>query len=271
MANAPQYPARPQPGRPGPAPQGRPYPPQYGAPARPRPAAPYGAQMGNQYGQGSPYARPQNAPMRPVAQPAFEEEETSGSKEKYTRRPMAFFVFLMSLLFLAVVVVSYFAESIYADLVLYKNLQFGKNISFIDPIFGLLNVIKPGIIASTYYDLYLVTVKDQIAFQIAFYGLPVAIILAVICAIVLFIKGILAMSGKKDKVKFGFWATFMLVLCIFMAVTAIIANGAGLADSIKPLMGTGAIVNVAYGYYGVLGLSLLAFLFSIFSAGKRKE
>lgn len=267
MANAPMYPPRPPQGRP---PQARPYPPQYGAPQRPRPVAPYGAQMGNQYGQGAPapYGRPMQPPMAPQ-QPIA--EVNSGEKVKYTRKPMAFFVLLMSLLFIGVVVVTYFGKSIYEGLVLYKNLEFSKDISFVDPIFGIINVIKPGFIASNYYDIYLVNIKDLIVLKIAFYGLPAAILLAVISALVLFIKSIIALSGKKDKVKFGFWSLFMFVLCIFIGVVAVIGNGAPLADSLKPLMGQGSILNVGYAYYGAIGLSLLAFLFSIFSAGKRVE
>lgn len=265
MANAPQYPPRPPQGRP---PQARPYPPQYGAPARPRPVAPYGAQIGNQYGQGSPYGRPMQPPMAP--QPPVVEEST-GEKVKYTRKPMAFFVLLMSVLFIAVIVVSYFGKSIYEGLTLYRNLQFEKDISFIDPIFGILNLIKPNIIASNYYDIYLQNITNVPARLIAFYGLPAAILLAVVCALVLFIKSILALSGKKEKVKFGFWTLFMFVLCLFIGVVGIVANGAPLAESLNPLIGKGAILNVGYAYYGAVGVSLLAFIFAIFSAGKREE
>lgn len=272
MANAPMYPPRPPQGRP---PQARPYPPQYGAPARPRPVAPYGAQMGNQYGQGAPYGQGMPPYGRPPMQPPMAPQQpmavSTGEKVKYTRKPMAFFVMLMSLLFIAVVVVSYFGKSIYEGLVLYKNLEFSQDISFVDPIFGIINVIKPGFMASAYYSLYLAEMPNLLAVKIAFYGLPAAIVLAVICALVLFIKSIIALSGKKDKVKLGFWSLFLLVLCIFIGVVAIIANGAPLAESIKPLMGTGAILNVGYAYYGAIGVSLLAFLFTIFSAGKRVE
>lgn len=184
---------------------------------------------------------------------------------------MAFFVLLMSVLFIAVIVVSYFGKSIYEGLTLYRNLQFEKDISFIDPIFGILNLIKPNIIASNYYDIYLQNITNVPARLIAFYGLPAAILLAVVCALVLFIKSILALSGKKEKVKFGFWTLFMFVLCLFIGVVGIVANGAPLAESLNPLIGKGAILNVGYAYYGAVGVSLLAFIFAIFSAGKREE
>lgn len=146
-----------------------------------------------------------------------------------------------------------------------------------DPVLGALTKFAKMDMTSQFYTDCLAPIDGdtKIASLIAFYGMPIAIALALIFALIIFIVAIVAIAKKgvskgyvARKCNIGFLSLLVFLLSLFVAAAAIIWNGAALSASLDFFTGKATNVYAGYGLLGLMGVSLLSFICNLFAYKK---
>jgi hypothetical protein len=149
-----------------------------------------------------------------------------------------------------------------------------KDVYFHDPIFGAIEAWASDYVGklgdSVYYDNYLSTIQtENIAIKISLYVLPAALVLIAIFAVIVVIKALMALFGKKPR-KLGFLSLLTAIFGLFVAGCGVIWNNMGISEIINVFTMNAANVNAAYGLYALIGLPFIAAILSAFAYKKIK-
>lgn len=219
----------------------------------------------------------------PVSAPSYEAPvEVKKEKAKKVLAPgsvkkrgfIVFLVLLFMVVVLAVGVLGFIGLEFTNDYVGIFNTA-GKTVYFHDPIFGAVeawgaDLIEEKLGDSVYYDNYLSTLQtDNVAVKISSYVLPIALVLIALFALIVVIKALVALFGKKAR-KLGFLSLLIAIFGLFVAGCGVIWNNMGISQIISVLTGEAANVNATYGLYALIGLPLIAAILSAFAYKKIK-
>jgi|BioPla2DNA2_1021312.scaffolds.fasta_scaffold00028_3 hypothetical protein len=185
---------------------------------------------------------------------------------------------IFMLLIIAVAAVGYF--DVYPEYVSAFSRTQGETVDQVDmadPVLGALVKFAKMDFDSIFYDDALATIEDEenIGALIAYYGMPVAIALALLIALIIFITALVAI-GKRSiakgyvakKTKFGFLSILLFVLSLFVAAAGIVWNGAGFKEIVGFFTGESSYIQAGYGLYALIGLSLISLIFNLFAYKK---
>lgn len=152
------------------------------------------------------------------------------------------------------------------------------NIDLLDPVFGIVKKLAKADVDSYYYDSYISNMSDQtdIMTKISLYAVPVAALLIIVCALVGFFKGIVALCSKKypnglyKKYKFGFLSIVMLLSALILLVGGIFASGLEIKVILDFILGKTAALSAGYGLYALVILPIITLILSCASYKKAK-
>ncbi|HOB63896.1 MAG: hypothetical protein GX095_05045 [Clostridiales bacterium] len=102
------------------------------------------------------------------------------------------------------------------------------------------------------------------SFMIAYYALPVSIILTLVIAIYVFIKGIAGVSARMKRRKFTYIIFLQLLFTLLGLVSGFVWSGVQLAEIMNYITGS-ASFNLGIGFYALIGIEVLALIFSFFA------
>ncbi|MFW5780114.1 MAG: hypothetical protein ACOCWI_01500 [Bacillota bacterium] len=188
---------------------------------------------------------------------------------------------IFMVIILAVAVVGYFdVLPEYSSAFMVEDGSDVDHVDAADPVLGALVKFMDMDFDSVFYDSALAEIEDEENFGaiIAFYGMPIAIALALLIALIIFIAALAAMGKAAvskgyvaKKTKFGFLSILLFVLTLFVTAAAIVWNGAGLNEIVEFFTGESSYVQAGYGLYALVGLSFLSLIFNLCAFKKVKD
>lgn len=101
-------------------------------------------------------------------------------------------------------------------------------------------------------------------FMIAYYALPVSMILTAVIAIYVLIKAITGIAGKMKRKKFTYIILLQLLFSLFGVVSGFVWSGVAVADFMTYIGGS-SLLAVGIGYFAVLGIEVIAIVLSLFA------
>ena len=109
--------------------------------------------------------------------------------------------------------------------------------------------------------------------MIAYYALPVVMVLGLVVALIFFIRALVSLCTPKRRKLFVLSSVLMLVLSIVGILCGFIWSGLDYADAMVYLnvMELAAPMQVGYGYLIMTVLSLLALIASLFAFRSKKK
>lgn len=152
------------------------------------------------------------------------------------------------------------------------------NIGLLDPVFGLIKKVAKVDMESFYYDSYLSNIAPatEVMTKIALYAVPVAALLLIVCALIGFFKGIMALcaraynNGLYKKYKFGFLSIIMLLSGAILLVGGIFASGLEISVILNFILGKTTALSAGYGLYAFVILPIITLILSCISYKKAK-
>ena len=220
----------------------------------------------------------QNAVQEP--QTTDNDTQTKGKGGKVYVKKRGFFVFVITLLMIAMLAVAVVGtlniESI-SEYVTVHNSE--EKVGLLDPAIGLINsLLGDEIYPSTYQDVIDNAADvDDIKALLPVYATCAAALLIALCLVIGFIKALVALfSGKKKdgyykKFKFGFLSLVIFIGTLLFTVSFVCANGGALSDLVSLVKFNGELPAFGYGLYALLGGSLITFICSCCSYKKAKK
>lgn len=109
-----------------------------------------------------------------------------------------------------------------------------------------------------------------LAYTIAYYGLPVALILTLVIAVYVLIKAIGGIAGKMKRKKFVYIIFLQLLFTLLGAVSGFVWSGAALADFMGFLTDA-TTVSLGIGYLALLGVEVVALVLAFFAYKSKKK
>ena len=109
--------------------------------------------------------------------------------------------------------------------------------------------------------------------MIAYYALPVVMVLGIAIALIFFIRALVSLCTPKRRKLFVLSSVLMLVLSIIGILAGFFWSGLEFADAMVYLnvMAPAAPLQVGYGYLIMTVLSLLALIASLFAFRSKKK
>ena len=108
--------------------------------------------------------------------------------------------------------------------------------------------------------------------MIAYYALPVVLVLGALIAVIFFIRALVALFTTKRRKLFIFSSVLMLLLSIAGIVCGFIWSGADWSEIAGFIpFGGDLAMQVGYGYLILAGMSLLSLIASIFAFRSKKR
>lgn len=118
-------------------------------------------------------------------------------------------------------------------------------------------------------DFYTDCLKDVdslgIEFMIAYYALPVSLILTVIIALYVLIKGISGISTRMKRKKFTYIILLQLLFSLLGVVSGFVWSHVAVADILTFIKGGATTLVLGIGYFALLGVEVLALVLSFFA------
>lgn len=109
----------------------------------------------------------------------------------------------------------------------------------------------------------------EMSVMISYYAIPASIALSLLIAVYILIKSIMSLTNDKRR-KFPYIALVLLLFTLLGVVGGIVWNAQPLASVMGFVTGSGTNLVLGYGYYAIIGIEILALIFSLF-AYKSKE
>jgi len=110
----------------------------------------------------------------------------------------------------------------------------------------------------------------ELVYTIAYYGLPVSLILTLVIAAYVLIKAVSGLAGKMKRKKFVYIIFLQLLFSLLGAVSGFVWSKAALADFMGFLTG-GAAITLGIGYLAILGIEVVALILGIFAYKSKKQ
>jgi hypothetical protein len=110
----------------------------------------------------------------------------------------------------------------------------------------------------------------ELPYMIAYYALPVALILTLVIAVYVLIKSITGLAGHMKRKKFVYIVFLQLLFSLLGAVSGFVWSKAALADFMGFVTG-GTAVYLGIGYLAVLGIETAALILSFFAYKSKKQ
>lgn len=223
--------------------------------------------------------RPQAAPYCDVAS-----DKLPRNRREKKRWPFLLLIAIFTLIII-VMAVAYFIDvpafSAYTSIYTLNgdSPDFETQITLTDTIVGMikcLNIDLP--LESEFYTRYLVgNVEDNIVMTaISLYSVPIAALLVVFFALIGFIKALVAICAKRKsdgfykKIGFGFLSIATFICGAIMVVGGLYAARMEFSNFPAYLTFACPFIHVNYGLYGILGITVLNFIFSCLAYKKGK-
>lgn len=111
----------------------------------------------------------------------------------------------------------------------------------------------------------------EIEFMIAYYALPVSIILTAVIAIYVLIKGLSAITTRMKRKKFSYIILLQLLFSLLGVVSGFVWSRVAVADFINFITGSAATLALGIGYIIVIGIEILALVLSFFAYKSRAQ
>ena len=207
--------------------------------------------------------------------------QTKGKGTKVYVKKRGFFVFVITLLMIAMLAVAVIGtlnlEGVSKYVTIHNSEE--ESVGLVDPVIGLINsLLGDEIYPSAYQDVIdNAAGVDDIKALLPVYATCAAALLIALCLIIGFIKALVALfSGKKKdgyykKFKFGFLSLVIFIGTILFAVSFVCANSGALSDLVSLVKFKGELPAFGYGLYALLGGSLITFICSCCSYKKAKK
>lgn len=124
-----------------------------------------------------------------------------------------------------------------------------------------------------FYEHYMVNLEEAESMQkLAYYGLPVALILGVVIALIYFIRAIVGLCSGKRRKLYVFSGIMMLVVTLVGIVFGFMCTGAEWGSLMSFIsMDNSLEVQLGYGYIIMLVLSVLILIASCFAFRSKKK
>lgn len=104
----------------------------------------------------------------------------------------------------------------------------------------------------------------ELAYMIAYYAMPVALILTLVIAVYVLIKAIGGLAGHMQRKKFVYIIFLQLLFTLLGAVSGFVWSKAALADFMGFLTG-GTSISLGIGYLALLGVEVVALILGFFA------
>ena len=154
-------------------------------------------------------------------------------------------------------------------------------ITLLDPTIGTVKNFLPSLgMESEFFSLYLEGGKlddTTMMTKIGVFAVPVATTVIVICAVIGFLKALVALfSGRKQdgyyrKFKFGFMSILMFLCGLVLVVGGLYFSGLGFDGIVDFLTFKSPAFYAGYGLYAMLGLPILTFIFTCCAYKKARK
>lgn len=190
-----------------------------------------------------------------------------------------FFITLFMLVIIAVAVLG-FIDLSYGAVYVRPGVTEDTDINFylLDPVFGVIKKFADVDLDSYYFDSFVSNLSEntEIMVKVALYAVPAAALLILICALIGFFKGIVAMCSKRQangmykKFKFGFLSLVMLLSALIMLVGGIFASGQEITVILDFILGKTNALCAGYGLYALVVLPIITFILSCIGYKKAK-
>lgn len=182
--------------------------------------------------------------------------------------------FMVLVLVLMVAVLAVYAVSFFEILPLYTRDDIEGGVGLNDIVYSAMLkfrlIDEEEGVTYNYYEDCLADIEnnDSIYQVIAYYGVAVTLIVVAVLAIVNIFKMISALrSNKRKKIGYLLLLTFLFVLA--HVACALVWSGMGISDIIGFVSMNGGNMSLGLAGFALLGLTLLAWFFSIFAYRKR--
>jgi hypothetical protein len=150
-------------------------------------------------------------------------------------------------------------------------------ISALDPVFSFLNgkfslglTEVPTIFGKCF------TASSDTASMIAYYALPISIVVYVLFALIMLISSIIGLASKRaadgsyKKVRLGFLSVVMFLCALLAAVCGMIITGGTIKELLAFISGS-AKFSAGYGLYAMAVAPILTFICTLFTYKKNKR
>lgn len=104
----------------------------------------------------------------------------------------------------------------------------------------------------------------ETTFMIAYYALPVSLVLTAVIAIYVLIKAISGIAGRMKRKKFTYIILLQLLFSLFGLVSGFVWSGVAVADIMSYITGSSVLV-LGIGYLALLGIEAVALVLSLFA------
>lgn len=101
-------------------------------------------------------------------------------------------------------------------------------------------------------------------YMIAYYALPVSMVLTAVIAIYVLIKAISGIAGRMKRKKFTYIILLQLLFSLFGVVSGFVWSGVAVADIMSYITGSSLLV-LGIGYLALLGIEVVALVLSLFA------
>lgn len=213
--------------------------------------------------------------------PRYEEPEVPVFVDTRPKPKRTFFVVMIAILMAALIAV--LALSYFSVMPGYTNL-FSKVIDVDDPALnetiGVDDVINSSLKKfisygeSDDYRFYQECLLDienaEIPQMIAYYALPVSILLALIVALYVFIKAIIAISSPKRR-KFSYITLILLLFTLLGVAAGVVWNAQSFDQVLYFFTMSGTNMIIGFGYIIIVGIELVAWICSMFAYRSKKK
>lgn len=237
------------------------------------------AQQAQPYYEDDYYEAPQQNASRPAKKAS--RRSTKGSAKPARRFFFVLLIVLFLVVYIAVAALNYLnmdALSDYYEYLSLFNRTEGDTVVYIgveDIVMSFAGMFVDSIDTSEYlfYNECLANIDSADTMNmIAYYALPVVLVLGVLIAVIFFIRALVALFTTKRRKLFIFSSVLMLLLSIAGIVCGFIWGGAdwGEIAGFIPFGGDLAM-QVGYGYLILAGMSLLSLIASIFAFRSKKR
>lgn len=206
---------------------------------------------------------------------------TAGSSKPARRAFFVLLIVIFTLLYIAVAALNYLnldALSDYSEYFSLFNKTEGDTVVYIgveDIVMSVAGMFVDSIDTSgcVFYNECLANIDSADTMNmIAYYALPVVLVLGVLIAVIFFIRALVALFTAKRRKLFIFSSVLMLLLSIAGIVCGFIWGGADWSEIAGFISYGGTLpMQVGYGYVILAGLSLLSLIASFFAFRSKKR
>lgn len=105
--------------------------------------------------------------------------------------------------------------------------------------------------------------------MIAYYAIPAALILTILIALYILIKAIIALTSEKRR-RFSYISLILLLFSLLGVVGGFIWNAQPTSQILNFIMRKSTNITLGFGYMAIVGLEILALIFSLFAYRSKK-